>query len=67
VTAGSETEAFTWVSAALIGGIAAGSAVGGAAIGPAGVSGPFLVACGAAALAAAIAAVAVRVRARQPV
>jgi MFS family permease len=67
VTGGSETEAFTWVSAALIGGIAAGSAAGGAAIGPAGVSGPFLVACGAAALAAAIAAVAVRVRARQPV
>jgi predicted MFS family arabinose efflux permease len=66
VTAGSETEAFTWASAALIAGVAAGSAVGGAVIGPAGVSGPFLVACGAAALAAAIAAVAVRTRSRQP-
>lgn len=56
VTPGSETEAFTWVSAALVGGIAAGSAAGGAVIGPGGVSAPFLLACGAAALAAAIAA-----------
>ena len=37
VSAGSETEAFTWVSAALIGGLAAGSAIGGAVIGPGGV------------------------------
>jgi len=55
VVAGSETEAFTWVSAALVGGIAAGSAAAGAVIGPGGVSAPFLLACGAAALAAAIA------------
>ncbi len=55
VTPGSETEAFTWISAALIGGLAAGSALGGAVIGPVGVSGPFVVACGATLLAAAIA------------
>jgi MFS family permease len=51
VTAGSETEAFTWVSAALIGGLAAGSALAGAVIGPGGVSAPFLVSCGATMLA----------------
>ena len=45
VSAGSETEAFTWVSAALIGGLAAGSAIGGAVIGPVGVSAPFIVSC----------------------
>jgi MFS family permease len=56
VTEGSETEAFTWVSAALIGGLAAGSAVGGAVIGPGGVSAPFLLACGATILAALLAA-----------
>jgi hypothetical protein len=33
------------VSAALIGGLSAGSALGGAVIGPAGVSGPFVIAC----------------------
>jgi MFS family permease len=55
VTAGSETEAFTWVSAALIGGLAAGSALAGAVIGPGGVSAPFLVSCGATMLAALIA------------
>jgi MFS family permease len=54
VSAGSETEAFTWVSAALIGGLAAGSAIGGAVIGPAGVSGPFVVSCLATTLAAAL-------------
>jgi predicted MFS family arabinose efflux permease len=53
--AGSETETFTWVSAALVAGIAAGSAAGGAVIEAGGVSPPFLLACGAAALAAAIA------------
>ena len=53
--AGSETETFTWISAALVAGIAAGSAAGGAVIGPGGVSAPFLLACGAAGLAAAIA------------
>jgi MFS family permease len=55
VTAGSETEAFTWVSAALIGGLAGGSALGGAVIGPGGVSAPFLVSCGATLLAALLA------------
>jgi MFS family permease len=55
VTPGSETESFTWVSAALIGGLAAGSAVGGAVIGPGGVGAPFVFACLASLLAAAIA------------
>lgn len=65
VSAGSETEAFTWVSAALIGGLAAGSALGGAVIGPGGVSAPFLVSCGATMLAALL-AVGFRVPVRQP-
>jgi MFS family permease len=60
VTEGAETEAFTWVSAALIAGIAVGSAVGGAVIGAAGVGAPFLVGC----LALAVAASA-SVRARE--
>jgi MFS family permease len=55
VTEGSENEAFTWVSAALIGGLAAGSAVGGAAIAAAGVSAPFVLACLASVLAALMA------------
>jgi predicted MFS family arabinose efflux permease len=55
VTVGSETEAFTWVSAALIGGLALGSAIGGAVIAPAGVSAPFVVACLATMLAALLA------------
>jgi MFS family permease len=54
VAAGSETEAFTWVSAALIGGVAIGSALAGATVEPAGVSGPFLLALVASTLAAAI-------------
>ncbi|MGH2858770.1 MAG: MFS transporter [Solirubrobacteraceae bacterium] len=53
VTPGIETEAFTWVSAALIGGLAAGSALGGLAIGLTGVGGPFVLACAATGLAAA--------------
>jgi MFS family permease len=65
VRAGSETEAFTWMSAALIGGVAAGSALGGAVIKPAGVGAPFLIACGATMLAAAI-AVGFRGRVEQP-
>jgi predicted MFS family arabinose efflux permease len=65
VTAGSETEAFTWVSSALIGGLAVGSAVGGAVIGPGGVSAPFLVSCLATVLAALL-AVGFRTRVRQP-
>ncbi len=63
VNPGSETEAFTWISAALIGGLAAGSALAGATIGSAGVSGPFVIACLASMLAAAIA---VRVRDQAP-
>jgi MFS family permease len=60
VTPGVETEAFTWVSAALIGGLAAGSALGGLAIESAGVSGPFALACAATGL-AALSAVRMRV------
>jgi MFS family permease len=56
VSAGSETEAFTWVSAALIGGLAAGSAIGGAVIDPAGVSAPFVVGVTAMTLAALVTA-----------
>jgi predicted MFS family arabinose efflux permease len=52
VSPGTETEAFTWVSAALIGGLAAGSALGGAVVGAAGVSAPFAVSCLATLLAA---------------
>ena len=65
VTPGSETEAFTWVSAALIGGLAAGSAIGGAVIGPSGVGAPFALACLASLLAVVI-AVGLRDRVRQP-
>jgi MFS family permease len=53
-SAGTANEAFTWVASALIGGVALGSAVGGATVGPVGVSGPFLVACAASALAASL-------------
>ena len=48
---GVETEAFTWVSSALIGGLAAGAALGGAAVASAGFSAPFAVGCAAMALA----------------
>jgi MFS family permease len=65
VTAGSETEAFTWVAAALIGGLAVGSSIGGAVIGPAGVSGPFVIACLSTMLAALL-AVGFRRPVRQP-
>jgi predicted MFS family arabinose efflux permease len=65
VTKGSETEAFTWVSAALIGGLAAGSAIGGAVIGFGGVSSPFLVSCGATALATLL-SIGFRAPVRQP-
>jgi MFS family permease len=57
---GMETEAFTWVSSALVAGIAGGSALGGALIAGLGVSAPFLVTCAALAVAAVTA-----VRARQ--
>lgn len=55
VVRGTETEAFTWVSAALIGGLAAGTALGGAAIGVGGVSAPFLLSTTASMLAALMA------------
>ena len=64
VRPGSETEAFTWVSAALIGGLAAGSAVGGAVIRPGGVGAPFVFSCLASLLASVI-AVGFRSRVRQ--
>ena len=64
-TTGSETEAFTWVSAALIGGLAIGSAVGGAVIGPGGVSAPFVFGCLASLLATLI-AVSFRGRVQRP-
>jgi len=65
VRAGSETEAFTWVSAALIGGLAVGSAIGGAVIAPAGVSAPFVISC-LATMSAALLAVGFPMPARQP-
>jgi hypothetical protein len=47
VTEGTETEAFTWVSAALVGGLSAGSAAGGALVASAGLRAPFVLACAA--------------------
>jgi predicted MFS family arabinose efflux permease len=47
-----ETEAFTWVSSALVGGLAAGSALGGAAVSAGGVGAPFVLAVMAMGLAA---------------
>ncbi len=61
VQPGTETEAFTWVSGALVGGVAIGTAVGGALVGPGGIKAPFILACLATALAAAFA-----VGAREP-
>lgn len=55
VAPGTETEAFTWISAALIGGLAAGSAIGGAVVGPLGVSAPFVISCATSVVAAVIA------------
>jgi MFS family permease len=54
--AGSGAEAFTWVSAALIVGIAAGSAAGGGLVSAAGEGAPFALSCVALLLAAALAA-----------
>lgn len=45
VKEGSETEAFTWVTSALVGGIAAGSASAGAVVSSGGVGAPFAIAC----------------------
>jgi MFS family permease len=63
VTAGSETEAFTWVAAALMAGLAAGSALSGVLIGDIGLGAPFVAACAAMGV-AALAAVRVRVPAQ---
>jgi MFS family permease len=52
VPTGVETEAFTWVSSALVGGLAVGSALGGGAVSVAGVGAPFLLAVMAMGLAA---------------
>ena len=65
VTPGSETEAFTWVAAALMAGLSAGSALSGVLIGGVGVSAPFVAACAAMSV-AALAAVRVRAPARVP-
>jgi MFS family permease len=62
VLPGTETEAFTWISAALIGGLAAGTALGGAAIAVDGVSAPFVLATAAYVLSAVMA-----LRLRDPV
>jgi len=61
VRPGAETEAFTWVSASLVAGLAVGTAIGGVSIGPGGVSAPFALSCLATMLAAVIA-----VRMREP-
>jgi MFS family permease len=63
VSPGSETEAFTWVSAALMLGLSAGSALSGVLIGEVGVSAPFVAACVAMGV-AALAAVRVRMPAQ---
>lgn len=55
VAGGSETEAFTWVTGALVGGAALGTALGGMAVGQTGLSAPFALACLADAVAAALA------------
>ncbi len=55
VTPGTETEAFTWVSASLVAGLAVGSAVGGALVSAAGYHSAFVLACGALAVAAGMA------------
>lgn len=52
VIPGSEHEAFGWTLSGLIAGVAMGSALAGAVIGPLGVRGPFALGVGAAALAA---------------
>lgn len=52
---GSQTEAFTWVTSALVAGIAGGAAAAGAVISSGGVAAPFIVGCGATLLAAVLA------------
>ena len=56
VSEGRETEAFTWLQAALVGGLSVGSALAGLVIGPGGVGAPFGISCAAFAVAAVIAA-----------
>jgi MFS family permease len=63
ITAGAETEAFTWIAAALMAGLAAGSTLSGVLIGDVGLSAPFVAACAAMGF-AALAAVRVRVPAQ---
>jgi predicted MFS family arabinose efflux permease len=58
--AGSTTEAFTWHRGATVGGIAIGSALGGALVQSLGVSAPFALGCTGAALAALLALLARR-------
>ncbi len=55
VTPGTETEAFTWVSASLVAGLAIGSAAGGALVSAAGYHSAFVLSCGALVIAAAMA------------
>ncbi len=55
VLPGTEHEAFSWTLSGLVGGVAAGSALGGVVIGPLGVKAPFILA-GAVAFMAALAA-----------
>lgn len=55
VTRGTETEAFTWVTAALVTGIAAGSAAGGGVISSGGVGAPFVLGVAATLLGALVA------------
>ena len=52
---GSQTEAFTWVTSALVAGIAGGAAAGGAVISAGGVAAPFIVGCSATLMAAVVA------------
>src|SRR5262249_52968292 len=56
VPEGSETEAFTWLQAALIGGLSAGTALAGVVVARGGVGAPFGIACAAFAAAAVMAA-----------
>jgi MFS family permease len=65
VPSGVETEAFTWVSSALVGGLAAGSALGGGAVSAGGVGAPFVLAVVAMGL-AAVSALRMPVGAEQP-
>ncbi len=66
VPSGVETEAFTWVSSALVGGLAAGSALGGGAVSAGGVGAPFVIAVMAMGL-AAVSALRMPAGAEQPI